>query len=151
MGLDPSLEQPSLIEQVDLGLGFRLGHPEVPIGQMGGLPASGGPDDQVPAEQVRLDLVLKVSTSMLIVAASASAPVGPPRKTLDQGLQVAAVLLVHALGVDVLHGQGVAGDGQVDVAVGAGGREVADPAEPGVGQAGGPSAPAGELPGGVGR
>src|SRR5947199_296658 len=56
--LSLSLEEAALVvEERQLGLGERLGQPEVAIGCGGGAAAPGGADDEVAAEQIRLDLV----------------------------------------------------------------------------------------------
>ena len=94
---------------------------------------------------------LSVSTATFIVAARASTPVGPPAKTRIKGFEVAPVLLVQPLGVDLLHGQGIAGDRRVIVAVGPGQCEVAHPAQPGVGDPGRSPAACRQLPRGVRR
>ena len=77
-----SLEQPALVEEVDLRLGLRLGEAEVAVGEVGGLAPSGGPDDELDGGGGRArPLPPGCRTSTLIVAARASQPVGPPLKT----------------------------------------------------------------------
>ncbi len=94
---------------------------------------------------------LSVSTATFMVAARASTPVGPPREDADERLEVAPVLLVEPLGVDFLHGEGIARDRQIDLPVGAGQGVVANPAQAGIGDAGRAPAACGELPGGLRR
>ena len=71
----------------------------------------------------------------------------PAAELLDDGEEEAPVDLVEAVGVDLEEGEGVAGDGGGDGALGPDLGEVAHPAQEAVGDAGGPAAAAGDLGG----
>ena len=105
-----SIKQSSLIKQVDLWLRFGLGQAEVFVGEVGGLASSRGPDDQVATEEIRLDLVLDGIDVDAHRRGEGFGAGGSALEDLDQGFEVAAVLAVHAVDVDVLHGQRGVGD-----------------------------------------
>ena len=80
----------------------------------------GDADDELAAEEIGLDLVGERVDRHVHRGGEGLDAGRAAVEDADQRLQVAAVLLVEPLGVDLLHGEGVAGDRQGDVAVGAG-------------------------------
>ena len=117
------------------------------IGRGRRLASSGRADHEFATQQVRLDLILQgidrhVHRGGERLDARRSAP-----EDANQGLEVAAVLLVETLCVDLLHVERIARDREADVAVGAGQGVVADPAQAGVGDPRSAAAARGQLPG----
>src|SRR4051794_39670117 len=96
------------------------------IGRGGRAPTPGRAHDVVAAEEIRLDLVGQGVDREVHGGGEGFGTGGPTMEDVDKRLEVAAVLLVHSLGIDLLHGEGVACDREGNVAVGACGRVVAD-------------------------
>ena len=145
------IEQPPLLLQKGhVGIEHRLGQAEVEIGRRAGLAATRRPYDELAAQQVRLDLVSQGVDRNIHRGGQRLDTGWSPFEHTDQGLQVAPILLVQPLRINFLHQQGIPGDRQDDVAVGACNGKIADPAETGIGDPGGTATSAGELVSGRG-
>ena len=114
-----------------------------------GHPAARRADDELLAQQVRLDLVAERVGRQVHGRGQRLDAGRPAVEDADQRFQIAAILLVQTFAVDLGHVQGGAGEVEGDAAVGLAGGVVARPPQAGVGDARRAAAAAGQLQGGV--
>src|SRR5436309_513836 len=109
-----------LVEQERLFVvGGRFGStPQVEVGSLRGQASTWGADNELLPEEIRLDFVAQ-GIGREVHGGGKSLNAGRAAlKDTDQGLQVAAILLVHALAIDLSHGKGRAGNLEGDAPVG---------------------------------
>src|SRR5207244_6023215 len=80
------------------------------VGLKSGLSAAGGADQELLAEQERLDFVAKGIDGQVQGGAEGLDAGRAAAEHIDQHLQVSAILLVQAFGIDLGHGEGGAGE-----------------------------------------
>src|SRR5271156_2585007 len=115
------------------------------VGQGGGDAAAGGAVEEAELHEVGL---VDFLDGVFFLAEAGGGGGGAARAAgifLDDGEEQVAVDVVEAVLVDAEHGQGVAGDGEVDEALGADFGEIADAAQQAIGDARSAAAAAGDF------